>query len=87
MVREVLRLVSEPPSSSVLLSDSVLLSLLVGCGAGCSAITGTGGSEISTLGVTWNLPTFTGADLTSHSVEEVFSFGLLVMAADPAGCN
>lgn len=70
MVREVLRLVSEPPNSSVLLSDWVLSSLLVGCGLGCAAITVTGESEMSTLGVTWNLPTFTGADLTSVMVKD-----------------
>lgn len=66
MVREVLRLVSEPPTSSVLLSDGVLLLLAI-CGA---ATTGTGGSKMSTLGVTWNLPTVTGADFTSVMVKD-----------------
>lgn len=56
MVREVPRLASDSPCSSVLLSDWVLL-LSAGFGAA-----GAAGKGISVLGVTWNRPTVTGAD-------------------------
>lgn len=64
MVREVPRLVSDPPCSSVLLSVGVL-PLSAGCGAAGMTPTGAAGSVISLLGVTWKRPTVTEADRTS----------------------
>lgn len=61
-MREVARLVSDPPCSSVLLSVGVL-PLSAGCVAAAGG--GGGGAGMSMLGVTWNLPTVTGADWTS----------------------
>lgn len=81
MVREVARLVSDSPCSSVLLSDGVLP-----LSAGWEAA-GTAGAGMSMLGVTWNLPTVTGADWTSDSVEEAFGFGLLVFSSGTVGCD
>ena len=67
-MREVARLVSDSPCSSVLLSDA-LLQLSAGCGAAGS---GRAGAGMSMLGVTWNLPTVTGADWTSVEEEKKF---------------
>lgn len=64
MVREVARLVSDSACSSVLLSDGLLLLLLLLPAAAADA-TDTGGVGTSRLGVTWNLPTVTGAAWTS----------------------
>lgn len=66
MVREVARLVSDSICSSVLLSDGVL-PLSASCWAAGTLTTGTGGTGMSMLGVTWNLPTVTGAEWTSVS--------------------
>lgn len=78
MVREVPRLVSDSPCSSVLLSDW-LLPPSAGCGAA--------GGGMSMLGVTWNLPTVTGADWTSDSVEQAFRLVLLTFMSGTGGCN
>lgn len=59
MVREVARLVSDSTCSSVLLSDGVPL-----LSAAAADTTGAGGPMMSMLGVTWNLPTVTGAGWT-----------------------
>lgn len=59
MVREVARLVSDSTCSSVLLSDGVPLLSAAGVDT-----TGAGGATMSKLGVTWNLPTVTGAGWT-----------------------
>lgn len=68
-MREVARLVSDSPCSSVLLSEG-LLPLSAGCGAAGS---GRAGAGMSMLGVTWNLPTVTGANWTSVEEEKEFS--------------
>lgn len=88
MVREVPRLVSDSPCSSVLLSDGVLsLSAGAGAGAAGAVFTGTVGTGMCMLGVTWNRPTVTGADWTSGSVEEAFGFGLLVLISASVGSS
>lgn len=68
-MREVPRLVSDSPCSSVLLSVGVLPPSS-GCSAAGTAPTGTAGTGIPILGVTWNRPTVTGVDWTSVKNEE-----------------
>lgn len=75
-MREVARLVSDSTCSSVLLSDGVLL-----LSAAAVDATDTGGVRMSKLGVTWNLPTVTGAGWTS--VKPKTRFLLSKISANP----
>lgn len=68
MVREVARLVSDSTCSSVLLSDGVPL-----LSAAAADTTGAGGARMSMLGVTWNLPTVTGAGWTPVKPKRKYS--------------
>lgn len=76
MVREVARLVSDSTCSSVLLSDGVL-----SLSTATADTTGAGGARVSMLGVTWNLPTVTGAGWTP--VESKRKYPLCKNAANP----
>lgn len=87
MVREVPRLVSDSPCSSVLLSDGVLLLLTAGCRAAGTADTGNAGAGMSMLGVTWNRPTVTDAGWTSDLTADVFRFGTLTFISGTGGCS
>lgn len=82
-MREVPRLVSDSPCSSVLLSVGVL-PLSAGCDAAGTAPSGTAGTGISMLGVTWKRPTVIGADWTSVLVEAAFGLALIT---GTVGCN
>lgn len=76
MVREVARLVSDSTCSSVLLSDGVPL-----LSAAAADRTGAGGAMTSMLGVTWNLPTVTGAGWTPVKPKRKYS--LIKNVANP----
>jgi len=69
MVREVARLVSDSPCSSVLLSDGVL-PLSACCAAAGMAPAGSAAAGMGMLGVTWNRPTVTGAEWTSVTLKK-----------------
>lgn len=76
MAREAAMLVSDSTCSSVLLSDGVLL-----LSAATADTTGAGGARMSMLGVTWNLPTVTGAAWTPDKPER--RYPLIKNAANP----